>query len=227
MTRIDDARNDYLAGMKYKEIAQKYGVALSTVKSWKTRYGWQRGQKGMHTKEKSTRTKAPPEVVEELAENDELNDNQKRFCLYYLQRYNATWAYQQAYESSYQVAKVNAWKLMQKPKIKEQLDKLKRQQVQDLYVTANDIVREYLHQATADITDVLDFRTEKRLVCKRLKMILVRMKTTVVTTAWSQRLIQQPASKPTTTNPSWCSRIAKRLTLRPSRVSGLIKVNQS
>lgn len=169
MTRIDDARNDYLAGMKYKEIAQKYGVALSTVKSWKTRYGWQRGQKGMHTKEKSTRTKAPPEVVEELAENDELNDNQKRFCLYYLQRYNATWAYQQVYESSYQVAKVNAWKLMQKPKIKEQLDKLKRQQVRDLYVTANDIVREYLHQATADITDVLDFRTEKRLVWQKIK----------------------------------------------------------
>lgn len=169
MTRIDDARNDYLAGMKYKEIAQKYGVALSTVKSWKTRYGWQRGQKGMHTKEKSTRTKAPPRVVEELAENDELNDNQKRFCLYYLQRYNATWAYQQAYELSYQVAKVNAWKLMQKPKIKEQLDKLKRQQVRDLYVTANDIVREYLHQATADITDVLDFRTEKRLMWQKIK----------------------------------------------------------
>lgn len=169
MTRIDDARNDYLAGMKYKEIAQKYGVALSTVKSWKTRYGWQRGQKGMHTKEKSTRTKAPPRVVEELAENDELNDNQKRFCLYYLQRYNATWAYQQAYGSSYQVAKVNAWKLMQKPKIKEQLDKLKRQQVRDLYVTANDIVREYLHQATADITDVLDFRTEKRLIWQKIK----------------------------------------------------------
>lgn len=169
MTRIDDARNDYLAGMKYKEIAQKYGVALSTVKSWKTRYGWQRGQKGMHTKEKSTRTKAPPRVVEELSENDELNDNQKRFCLYYLQRYNATWAYQQAYELSYQVAKVNAWKLMQKPKIKEQLDKLKRQQVRDLYVTANDIVREYLHQATADITDVLDFRTEKRLMWQKIK----------------------------------------------------------
>ena len=58
---------------------------------------------------------------------------------------------------------------MQKPKIKEQLDKLKRQQVRDLYVTANDIVREYLHQATADITDVLDFRTEKRLVWQKIK----------------------------------------------------------
>ena len=58
---------------------------------------------------------------------------------------------------------------MQKPKIKEQLDKLKRQQVRDLYVTANDIVREYLHQATADITDVLDFRTEKRLMWQKIK----------------------------------------------------------
>ena len=34
---MDEARLDYLAGMKYKDIAEKYNVALSTVKSWKTR----------------------------------------------------------------------------------------------------------------------------------------------------------------------------------------------
>ena len=31
---------DYIAGLKYKEIAEKYGVTLNTVKSWKTRYSW-------------------------------------------------------------------------------------------------------------------------------------------------------------------------------------------
>lgn len=38
----DLAYKDYLAGMKYKDIAEKYNVSLNTVKSWKTRNGWNR-----------------------------------------------------------------------------------------------------------------------------------------------------------------------------------------
>lgn len=41
------AEQDYMAGMKYKEIAEKYGVSLNTVKSWKQRHGWER-KKGAH-----------------------------------------------------------------------------------------------------------------------------------------------------------------------------------
>lgn len=37
------AESDYMSGMKYKDIADKYGVSLNTVKSWKKRYGWNRG----------------------------------------------------------------------------------------------------------------------------------------------------------------------------------------
>lgn len=43
----EDALNDYESGMKYKEIAEKYGVSLNTVKSWKTRH-W--NKKSVHTK---------------------------------------------------------------------------------------------------------------------------------------------------------------------------------
>lgn len=47
------AEADYMSGMKYKEIAEKYGVTINTVKSWKTRYQWSRGdKKGVHTKKK-------------------------------------------------------------------------------------------------------------------------------------------------------------------------------
>jgi uncharacterized protein YjcR len=49
------AYQDYLKGMKYKDIAEKYGVTINTVKSWKQRYGWTRD--GVHTKEKSVHTK--------------------------------------------------------------------------------------------------------------------------------------------------------------------------
>jgi len=45
------AYDDYQKGMKYKEIAEKYGVTLNTVKSWKTRYRWSKDpKKGVHTK---------------------------------------------------------------------------------------------------------------------------------------------------------------------------------
>jgi uncharacterized protein YjcR len=46
-------------GMKYKDIAEKYGVTINTVKSWKTRYKWSKDKiKGVHTKnEKGVHTK--------------------------------------------------------------------------------------------------------------------------------------------------------------------------
>lgn len=70
----------------------------------------------MHTKSKGTRTKtekvAPSLPSPELPDNDELTDKQKAFCLYYLQRYNATWAYHKAYGGSYNTAHTNGPRLL-------------------------------------------------------------------------------------------------------------------
>ena len=44
------AEQDYMNGMKYKDIAEKYEVSLNTVKSWKKRYNWER--KGCTQKKK-------------------------------------------------------------------------------------------------------------------------------------------------------------------------------
>lgn len=44
------AEQDYMKKMKYKDIAEKYGVSLNTVKSWKKRHGWNR--EGVHTNDK-------------------------------------------------------------------------------------------------------------------------------------------------------------------------------
>ncbi|MBT2680038.1 hypothetical protein J7E38_13570 [Bacillus sp. ISL-35] len=51
------AEKDYMKGMKYKDIADKYEVSLNTVKSWKKRYGWNRdrgapSEKSVHTKKR-------------------------------------------------------------------------------------------------------------------------------------------------------------------------------
>lgn len=48
------AQEDYMQGMKYKDIAEKHDVSVNTVKSWKTRYKWDR--KGVHTNDKKVRT---------------------------------------------------------------------------------------------------------------------------------------------------------------------------
>lgn len=36
--KVEDAKKDYMSGMKYKDIAEKHGVSLSAVKSWASRY---------------------------------------------------------------------------------------------------------------------------------------------------------------------------------------------
>lgn len=43
-----------MQGMKYKDIAEKHDVSVNTVKSWKTRYKWDR--KGVHTNNEKVRT---------------------------------------------------------------------------------------------------------------------------------------------------------------------------
>ncbi|MGF7533639.1 phage terminase small subunit [Bacillus mexicanus] len=64
------AQKDYVKGMKYKDLAEKYGVSVNTIKSWKQRHGWER-KKGAPT-EKSVHTKkagAPPGNKNALGNN--------------------------------------------------------------------------------------------------------------------------------------------------------------
>lgn len=50
----DIAKQDYLKGMKYKELAEKYKVSINTVKSWVKRYNWSedKKQRGAHKSKK-------------------------------------------------------------------------------------------------------------------------------------------------------------------------------
>lgn len=115
------AENDYMLGMKYKDIADKYKVSISTVKSWKQRYKWDRksvrtkkesmrtkSQKSMHTKYKRVHTKKEvekPQLEVESEDDYNLTDKQQLFCLHYIEDFNATKAYQKAYDSNYATAR--------------------------------------------------------------------------------------------------------------------------
>lgn len=51
------AKKDYMSGMKYQEICDKYDLSMNTLKSWVKRHGWsaekkRRNQKGAHKRKR-------------------------------------------------------------------------------------------------------------------------------------------------------------------------------
>ena len=163
MKKWEEAEKDYLAGMKYKDIATKYDVSVNTVKSWRSRHGWQRGAPTKKSVRPKTK-KVAPKIVDDLEENSELTDKQKMFCLYYLQRFNATWAYMKAYKCDYDNAMRSGSRLLRNVEVKNQLAELKQQQRSELLVTIDNITHEYAKQAFASLGDVLDYKVHEELV---------------------------------------------------------------
>lgn len=158
------AEVDYMAGMKYKDIAEKYNVTLNTVKSWKTRYGWSKGaKKRVHTKEEKvcTQKEAVASEVESVMNNDELNDKQRLFCLYYSKSFNATRSYMKAYECDEYTARVNSSRLLTKANVKEEIYRLKQERLNREFISEHDIFQKYMDIAFADITDYLEFGQEE------------------------------------------------------------------
>jgi phage terminase small subunit len=48
MNKNESAEKDYMSGMKYKDIADKYGVSINTVKSWKKTVQLGEKKRGAH-----------------------------------------------------------------------------------------------------------------------------------------------------------------------------------
>lgn len=164
VTNYELAEHDYIAGMKYKEIAEKYNVSINTVKSWKTRYGW---QKSAHTNDKKVctqkrdysvvRKEAAVTEVEDVLENMDLTDKQQLFCLYFIKCFNATKAYQKAYGCSYNTAAVEGCRLLKNPKIKDLIRTMKQERFTKDYLTQEDIFQKYMDIAFSDVGDYVRF----------------------------------------------------------------------
>ncbi|MEQ3340172.1 terminase small subunit [Clostridium butyricum] len=167
------AEEDYINGMKYKEIAEKYNVSINTVKSWKTRYKWCKDKKGMHTKSKKVCTqnkksagakknnecdiKEPiADEVKEVMENEELTDKQRLFCIFYSKCFNATKAYLKAYTCTYETANSEGYKLLVNPCIKKQIDELTKIRF-NKEALKNGVLQKYIDIAFADLGDYLKF----------------------------------------------------------------------
>lgn len=158
------AEIDYLAGMKYKDIAAKYNVSLNTVKSWQKRYGWSRKKgapkkaKRVHPKRASSNSKTQEEEadIEALVENDELTDGQRLFCAFYLRSFNATKAYMKAYDCAYETAMAAGSRMLRNVKVQDEIKKLKQGRLNRELLTEEDIIQKYIDILYADINDYVD-----------------------------------------------------------------------
>ena len=153
------AQHDYELGMKYKDIAEKYGVSINTVRSWKTRYKWQRkkSKKDVHINQKDVHTKTPTsEAIAELNESD-LPDKQKEFVLEYLRLYNATQAYLNVFGGGYKTANVCGPQLLVKPSIQQQIKNIREAKLKELAIEPLDLIEDVAKEAKADIGNYLNF----------------------------------------------------------------------
>lgn len=159
--RQELAAKDYAAGLKYKEIAEKYGVSINTVKSWRSRNGWSRGAPTSKMgAPKNAKQVHPKKVPKAVIDTDE-PDKHKLFAMYYLQRFNATWAYMQVYDVDANTAAVNGSRLLRNAKIASLIDQLKEEQMAELHVTNLDIMADLLKQAKSDLGDYIEYGTEE------------------------------------------------------------------
>ena len=163
------AESDYVAGMKYKDIAAKYGVSINTVKSWKKRYAWSRNkkteciQKGCTQNKKGAHKKeAVAEDVSQVVINDELTDQQQLFCLYQSRMFNYTKAYMKAYPGcTYASAAVLGSRLMKNQLIRETIEQLKQNHMNREMLKQEDIFQKYMDIAFADMNDFMSFGQEE------------------------------------------------------------------
>ena len=165
MENYEKAEQDYMAGMKYKDIAEKYGTTINTVKSWKKRYAWSRGEGAPKTEKVCTQKQkgALKAVVpiddgtKETLQNDDLTPEQQMFCIYYSRTFNAAQSYQKAYGCSYENAMVEGSRSLRKPKVRAEIERLKEIKRQQIVAGADDIVELQMRIAFADIGNYMSF----------------------------------------------------------------------
>lgn len=165
------AQHDYELGMKYKDIAEKYGVSFNTVKSWRSRYGWVRkgAKKGCTKKQKMVHPKTLTDAAITQLNNSNLKDKQKAFVLEYLRLFNATQAYINVYGATYNVATVNGPRLLGNARIKNEINKIREAKLKELAIEPLDLIEDVAKEAKADIGNYLNFGSWPEKLVERKK----------------------------------------------------------
>lgn len=150
--------------IKLVDIAKELNIKDSQVRKWKFQDKWDNELKGalpnvkgnvpFVISEKEIKEKSE---IDSVLKNSELTDKQRLFCIYYIKYFNATKAYKKAYGCSYDVANAEGYKLLVKPCVKVEIEKLKRNKLNRVMLSEEDIFQRYMDIAFADITDFVEF----------------------------------------------------------------------
>lgn len=173
--RYGKAKELFLQGRKLVEIADQLNLPEGTIRRWKSTHHWDSERSGKNNERSDTKSersgrktkrpqkeKASPiaQEIESVVKNEELNDNQRLFCLYYVRCFNATKAYQKAYNCSYDTAASIGYRLLEKDGVKKEITRLKKNRLNRELLSEEDIFQKYLDIAFADITDYIEFGSE-------------------------------------------------------------------
>lgn len=150
-----------------REISKLLNVPEKTVSGWKCKDKWNQKLNGVLRKnteysesKKNVEKDVAVEEVNQVIENSELTDKQRLFCICYVRCFNATKAYQKAYECSYETAMANGYKMLRNTQIKSEIHNLKQTRLNREFLSEEDIFQMYMDIAFADITDYVSFGRE-------------------------------------------------------------------
>lgn len=143
---------------KLKDIASEVGVSEGQIRKWKNIDKW---NGNVTNKKEQEKKRAIAKDVEQVLSNPELNEKQKLFCLYYIKSFNAVKSYQKAYRCTYASACGHASRLLDNPKVKEEIQRLKHNRLNREMLDESDIFQKYIDIAFADITDYVSFGREE------------------------------------------------------------------
>lgn len=166
--KADQARAMYQEGRALVEIAKALNVPAGTVRRWKSTYKWdsKRSDKNSERSEskanvRKTKKAIAEKAAEKVLENLELTDKQQLFCVLVAFGDNATTAYQKAYGCSYQTAMTNASRMLRNAKIRDEVQRLKKERFAAQLFDDHDIFQWHLDVAQASITDFVTFGRER------------------------------------------------------------------
>lgn len=164
--KAEVARKLYGQGILLKDIAEQLGVPEGTVRSWKNRGKWDGAtlQKTECNVAKEKKSEIAAADVASVSQNPELTEKQRLFCLYQVRYFNATKAYQKAYGCSYETAMTNGSALLRKTRIRDEINRLKQNRLNQELLDESDIFQKYMDIAFADLTDYLEFGQEEEYV---------------------------------------------------------------
>lgn len=179
--RAQQAKELFLSGMKLVDISRQLDVPEGTVRRWKSIYKWE-SERSDKKSERSERKRAKKErqekqIAEDVSmvmENPDLTEKQRLFCVLYVRCFNATKAYQKAYECTYETAAAVGYRLLENVGVKTEIQRLKKNRLNREMLDEHDIFQKYMDIAFADITDYVSFGREKVPVMGAFGPVMVK-----------------------------------------------------